>query len=138
MLGKNMQDLNLEGVNGKRMCAEIIKIDSTVIFASIGSFSGYEIAFAENAAMTLLVGRNPRLKEKYCSIVASVVTSVKQAGELFGNASTIIVNFEKNLRIVTIPLLKAEMFVFLITTRDSEPKTLAFQVMKVMQKFERS
>jgi hypothetical protein len=99
---REMQDLNLEGLNGNRMCAEIVKIDSTVIIASFSSFSGYELAFAESAAMPRLVGRNANLKDKFCSMVAAGVSSVKQAGVLFEHASTIIVNFEKNLRIVAI------------------------------------
>jgi hypothetical protein len=130
--------LNLEGSQGSRICEEILKLDSGIIFASFGSFAGFEIAFAESPAMTLLVGRNPTLKQKYCSIVASVVNSVKQAEPLMGKASTIIVNFQKNLRLIVLPVYFQEVFVFLITNREAESRTLAFSVVKLLQKFEKS
>jgi hypothetical protein len=86
--------------------------------------------------MNILVGRDPRLKEKYCSIVASVVNSIKQAESLFGKATRIAASFEKNLRIVIIPLLSKEIFIFVITTREMEPKMVAFQISKLLQRFE--
>jgi len=88
--------------------------------------------------MTVLVGRSPRLEQKYCSIVASVVTSVKQSEELFARATTIIPNFAKNLRLIVIPIYAREIFVFLITNRESESRTFSFEVVKLLQRFEKS
>ncbi len=128
----------MEGSQGNRICGEIIKLDTTIIFASFGSFSGFEIAFAESPAMTVLVGRNPTLKQKYCSMVAAVVNSVKQSEVLFGKATTIIANFQKNLRMMVIPIYHQEIFVFLITNRESDSRALSFQVVKLLRKFEKS
>jgi len=130
-----IQNLSLEGSNGERLCADIVKLDSTIIFASIGSFSGHEIAYSESPSMTVLVGRNPALKQKYCSIVASVVNSVKQSEVLFERAMTINANFEKNLRMLVVPIYSEEIFLFLITTREVESKSLAFQVSNPLKKF---
>lgn len=128
--------MNLEGSNGERLCAEIVKLDSTVIFASVGSFSGHEVAYSESPSMTALVGRSPVLKQKYCSIVASVVTSVKQAEPLFGRATMITSSFEKNLRMIVVPIYSQEIFVFLITNREVDSKVLAVQVLKLLKRFQ--
>lgn len=133
-----MQDLSVEGVHSSRFCNELIKLDSSIIFGSIGSLSGFEIASAESPSFLTLVGRNPRLKQKYSAVIATVLSSLKQAEELFGSASMVMANFQKNLRIVIIPIVQKDVFVFLITTRESEPKVLAFQVSKLLERFETS
>ena len=109
--------LNVEGVQGNRICAEILKLDNTILMANIGSMAGIELACAESPSMTVLVGRNPRLKEKYCSIVATVVNAVKQSEELLGKATTIVSTYVKNLRLMVIPIYSQGMFLFLITIR---------------------
>jgi hypothetical protein len=131
-----MSFLNLEGMQGNRICAEILKLDSTIIFASIGSMAGIELASAESPSMTVLVGRNPKLKQRYCSLVATVVNTVKESQELLGKSTSIISNYAKNLRLMVIPIYAQSMFVFLITNRESESRNLAYQVYKVLQKFE--
>ena len=130
--------LDLEGARGNRICAEILKLDNTIIFASIGSMAGIELASAESPSMTVLVGRNPQIKQKYCSSVATVVNAIKLSQDLLGKATTIVSTYVKNLRLMVIPIYSQDMFVFLITNREAESRTLAFQVMKLLQRFERT
>jgi hypothetical protein len=132
-----LQDLsNLDGAKADRICEDILKLDSSIIFVSFGSFTGIELAFAESPSFSTLVGRSPHLKEEYSSIVMSVIRPIRQAVELFGNATSIITNFERNLRIVVIPLFPKQVFLFMITTREADSKTLIFQVSKILQSFE--
>ena len=130
-----MQHLNFEGPSGQRLCQDILESDGTIIFASIGSFSGFEIASASKASKALLMGDDSRLREKYVSTVALVVNYYKQAEHLFGKATRIVVTFEKNLRVIVIPLFSKEIFVVVVATREMEEKTLSFQISKRIERF---
>jgi hypothetical protein len=131
-------ELNLEGSRGEAICKDILKLESTIIFVSIGSFSGHEIAYSESPSMPVLVGRNPALKQKYCSIVASVVNAVKQSEPLFGKSTMITSSFEKNLRMIVLPIYSQEIFLFLITSREIDSKVLAVQILKLLKQFQGS
>jgi hypothetical protein len=55
-----------------------------------------------------------------------------------GKSTSIVSNYAKNLRLMVIPIYFQDMFVFLITNRETESRTLAYDVYKVLQRFETS
>ncbi len=131
-----MQSVHLSVVLGERLCQEILVLDARVIFASIGSFSGTKIASARKPSAALLIGEDQSLNEKYSSSIAATINSFEAGQYILGKLARIVVTFQKNLKIMIIPLFHQEAFVVVVSTRDIETKALAFQITKLVQRFE--
>jgi hypothetical protein len=129
-----MQNLNFEGAPGQRLCKSIIALDASIIVASIGSSSGVELASANQPSMSVLVGSDANLRKKYASVIASQIGSYKVGEPLLGNVKSMVITFEKT-KIIVIPHLSEESFVVVMTTRDSESNKIAFQILKLMERY---
>jgi hypothetical protein len=128
--------LLFEKTRGERFCKDVIELDGTIIFAAVGSISGYEIASAWKPSMLTYTGNDKQLKKKYSSLVSIVVNAFKQTEPIFGRATRIVGTFEKNLRVMILPLFDKDMFILVLTTREPDVKILAFQISKVFERFE--
>jgi len=132
-----LPDPNFEGTLGERLCQEIIALDGSIIFVSIGSLSGLELASARKPSAALLVGDDPKLRSRYSSLAAGVIIAFKQGENVLGAVNRIVTTFE-NLKLIVIPYFAKEAFVVMLTTRDSESNKIAFQVSKHVERFARA
>ncbi|HXQ93471.1 MAG TPA: hypothetical protein VN739_10740 [Nitrososphaerales archaeon] len=132
-----MPDPNFEGTLGERLCQEIIALDGSIIFVSIGSLSGLELASARKPSAALLVGDDPKLRSRYSSLAAGVIIAFKQGENVLGAVNRIVTTFE-NFKLIVIPYFVKEAFVVVLTTRDSESNKIAFQVSKQVERFARA
>jgi hypothetical protein len=129
-----MQNPDFEGALGEKICRSIITLDASIIVASIGSSSGVELATANQPSMSVLVGRDANLRKKYASVIASQIDSYKIGENLLGNVNRIVTTFEK-IKVIVIPHLSGGVFVAVMTTRDSESSKIAFQILKLFEKY---
>jgi len=129
-----MQNGNFVGEAGQRLCTSILDLDASIIVASIGSSSGVELASANRPSMSVLIGSDPNLRKKYASVIASQIDSYKLGEHLLGPVSRIVTTFEKT-KVIVVPHLSEESFVAVITTRDSESNKIAFQILKLIERY---
>ncbi len=108
-----------------------------MIFAGIGSLSGKELAFATKSSASLLIKTDDELRSNYSKLVATIINAYQQAAISLGKVNRIVTTFE-NLKCIVIPYPDREAFVIVLTTRDSESNTIAFQISKLVERFTRS
>jgi hypothetical protein len=129
-----MQNTNFVGELGQRLCNSIINLDPSIIVASIGSSSGEELASANRPSMSVLIGSDPNLRKNYASVIASQIDSFKVGEHLLGQVNRIVTTFEKT-KVIVVPHLSDEVFVAVITTRDSESNKIAFEILKLIERY---
>jgi hypothetical protein len=130
-----MQGLTLEGVIGDRLCQNILLLDSEIIFSSIGSLSGQEMASATKPSAELLIGQDHSLRRKYVSLVSLVLDTFRRGERLTGEVTMVTATFHKNLRVIILPNFANEIFTLVIATKELNPKVLAFQVTELIDRF---
>jgi hypothetical protein len=129
-----MENLNFEGTPGLRLRESTIALGASIIVASIGSSSGIELASANRPSMSVLVGKDANLKKIYASVIASQIDSYKVGEPLLGNVKSMVITFEKT-KVIVIPHFSKESFVAVMTTRDSESNKIAFEILKLVQRY---
>ena len=117
------------------MCQDIVELDSTIIFASLGSLSGQELARHTRPSKDLLIGDDKELGRKCCSIVAVILNSCSEAEVLFGKCMRLVENFERNLKIIVVPIHSKKAFLLIVSTRDSDEKGTVFRASKILERF---
>jgi hypothetical protein len=131
-----MEKLKFEGELGEKLCKSILALDASIIVASIASSSGVELASANQPSMPVLIGSDSNLRKNYATAIASQIDSYKVGERLLGNVIRIVTSFEK-IKVIVIPHLSGGVFVAVMTTRDSEPNHIAFQITKLVGQYSR-
>lgn len=124
-----------EGNLGEKLCQDILELDGEIIFASIGSPTGGEVASAAKPSTSLLIETNRELKKKYSGMIARIIGDFKEAESTLGKLRVLSASFDKNLRLLIIPEPSEDVFINVITTRDAEEKFITFRVAKLLERF---
>ncbi|MDA4129566.1 MAG: hypothetical protein OK457_02235 [Thaumarchaeota archaeon] len=123
--------VSLEKTGAKRLCEHILGLDSEILFTSIISRDGDEIASASKPSVPLLIGMAPQLRETYTAAANTIVGLFKRAELLLGELAFIVGSY-KALNVVIVNLgEKNNAMAVLVTTKDLDSKNVTYQISRV-------
>ena len=129
-----MQARSLSKLEGDRFCQAIIQIDPTILFASVCTLSGKEIASQKQPSANLYLGSNHTHSNSYTEFVSVVCEAFGGPESLFGEVDRIVGTF-RNLRVMIIPNRRMEIAVMILMLKEAEVKRMAFGIARIVEKF---
>jgi hypothetical protein len=116
------------------LCKRILEIDRSIIFSSVCTLSGEELAYAVEPSVGLLVGGNEQMKQQYGRNIAMMLDTLSIGEKTLGDLSSVVTTY-RNVKLVIIPERQFGIAVVLVTTRDAVSNHDIFQVSKAVSEF---
>ena len=114
-----------------RLCDYILGMDSSILFASVCSMGGDEIASASKPSVHLMIGSSPQMKGNYSAVANAIVNLFRQGEPLLGELTDIVASY-KALKVMIFNLgLTYNAMVVLVATKDLDSKNAAFRISRV-------
>ena len=123
--------------DARRICESLLAINPEIIYVSVLSSSGEEIASAAKPSAAVTLPSRDELTSHFRAISSIVNTyrtskSALQEGErLFGDFKNIVVTFGK-LKVIVILNHPEQVMLALATLKDADEKKITFQSARIM------
>jgi hypothetical protein len=128
--------ISVEKISAQRLCEHILGLDSSILFASIITITGEEIASASKPSVPLMIGMAPKLRETYTEGANAIVDLFKKAEPLLGELGSIVASY-KAVKVMIVNLgPKVNALAILVTTKDLDTENVTYQISRVSRNFE--
>src|SRR5437899_3014501 len=97
--------ISIERPTAQKLCEHILGLDSGVLFASVCTMGGNEIASASKPSVSVMVGTAPGMRETYSAGANAVVEVFKRAEPLLGELTDVVASY-KALKVMIVNLGK--------------------------------